>query len=125
MAELTHEDEITNSHILKIKNVPAWKSFTLIHPKDVLVKVKIHISEIKSDSGIILTTKPSVLTDREQFGEVVAIGKEVSQVNISNIVYFDLTSGVDLFIWPKEDDSKEDYKAMLISEDKLLGVIDE
>lgn len=90
-----------------------FESTELIH-KDVLV-LALDVSR-KTESGIITTTKPSILDDRPTKGKVVKISSKVSNVKIGDVVYFDKTTGIDHFY----EDKPGDW-FILIDCKKILG----
>lgn len=81
--------------------------------QNVLVQLKSQ-KDITSDSGIIIKTETqkSVVEDRQTNGKVIAIGDEVKDIKVNDIVYFDVVSGIDL----------EDNQIML-RENTILGFI--
>lgn len=81
--------------------------------QNVLVQLKTQ-KDITSDSGIIIKTETqkSVVEDRQTNGKVIAIGDEVKDIKVNDIVYFDVVSGIDL----------EDNQIML-RENTILGFI--
>jgi len=81
--------------------------------QNVLVQLKSQ-KDITSDSGIIIKTETqkSVVEDRQTNGKVIAIGDEVKDIKVNDIVYFDVVSGIDL----------EDNQIML-RENTILGYI--
>lgn len=90
-------------------------SFKVVHPHDVLLEVAC-TSEIKSESGIVLTLQPSVIDDRETKGKVIQMGSEVKDIKIGDIVVFGKQHGIDLL-------KKEEVKYMLIRDESLLGIL--
>lgn len=81
--------------------------------QNILVQLK-YQKDITSDSGIIIKTETqkSVVEDRQTNGKVIAIGDEVKDIKVNDIVYFDVVSGIDL----------EDNQIML-RENTILGFI--
>lgn len=81
--------------------------------QNVLVQLKSQ-KDITSDSGIIIKTETqkSVVEDRQTNGKVIAIGDEVKDIKVNDIVYFETISGIDL----------EDNQIML-RENTILGYI--
>lgn len=81
--------------------------------QNVLVQLKSQ-KDITSDSGIIIKTETqkSVVEDRQTNGKVIAIGNEVKDIKVNDIVYFDVVSGIDL------DDNQ-----IMLRENTILGFI--
>ena len=81
--------------------------------QNVLVQLKSQ-KDITSDSGIIIKTETqkSVVEDRQTNGKVIAIGDEVKDIKVNDIVYFDVVSGIDL------DDNQ-----IMLRENTILGFI--
>jgi co-chaperonin GroES (HSP10) len=84
------------------------QDFKILHPKDVLVKA-IHKEKFQSDSGIIFSINPSVVDDRPTRGEVLKIGKDMTDFGIGTIVHFEKFAGQDLYF----DDEKNDWFVLL------------
>ena len=81
--------------------------------QNVLVQLK-YQKDITSDSGIIIKTETqkSVVEDRQTNGKVIAIGDEVKDIKVNDIVYFDVVSGIDL-----------DENQIMLRENSILGFI--
>ena len=81
--------------------------------QNVLVQLKSQ-KDITSDSGIIIKTETqkSVVEDRQTNGKVIAIGDEVKDIKVNDIVYFDVVSGIDL-----------DENQIMLRENSILGFI--
>jgi len=81
--------------------------------QNVLVQLKSQ-KDITSDSGIIIKTETqkSVVEDRQTNGKVIAIGDEVKDIKVDDIVYFETISGIDL------DDNQ-----IMLREQTILGYI--
>jgi chaperonin 10 Kd subunit len=81
--------------------------------QNVLVQLKTQ-KDITSDSGIIIKTETqkSVVEDRQTNGKVIAIGDEVKDIKVNDIVYFDVVSGIDL-----------ENNQIMLRENTILGFI--
>ena len=79
------------------------------------VLVKCQFKPKESMSGIILVEKDTII-DRPDRGIVVAIGKEVKDVNPNNFVIFDKSSGYDLY-------KGTDALYILMREDVIFGIL--
>lgn len=81
--------------------------------QNVLVQLKSQ-KDITSDSGIIIKTETqkSVVEDRQTNGKVIAIGNEVKDIKVNDIVYFDVVSGIDL-----------ENNQIMLRENTILGFI--
>lgn len=84
------------------------------HGTDVLVRAT-YPTEIKSESGIIISLTPEVVNDRPTKGEVIRVGSKVEEVKVGDIVAWDKTSGINLY---KEDD----VAYIILAEEKILGI---
>jgi chaperonin GroES len=69
---------------------------TIVHPKDILVKIENEEEKIKSESGIILTVHPDIVLDRPTEGKVVQVGEKVKDIEVGDIVKFSEESGADI-----------------------------
>jgi co-chaperonin GroES (HSP10) len=92
-------------------------NFKVVHTTDVLIKVQTVVKEVTHVSGIILTAQASALHDRPTKGEVVQIGKEITNISIGDIVEFEKTAGIDLV--KDKDDESSHY--ILMDLDRLVG----
>ena len=100
----------------KIKwRINSMDNFKVFHKKDILIKV-LEPKETTSESGIILDLHPSFIDDRNIKGEVVQVGKKVTEVKVGDTVVVLKHAGVDLY-------KKDDYRYTLVSFDKVLGII--
>ncbi|ANH51228.1 putative co-chaperonin GroES [Campylobacter phage PC5] len=90
-------------------------SFKIVHPHDVLLEVA-YPSEIKSESGIIVTVHPSLIDDRQTQGKVLQIGSEVKDIEIGDTVVFGKQHGIDLH-------KNDKVKYMLIRDESLMGIL--
>ena len=81
--------------------------------QNVLVQLKSQ-KDITSDTGIIIKTETqkSVVEDRQTNGKVIAIGDKVKDIEVNDIVYFDVVSGIDL-----------DENQIMLRENSILGFI--
>ena len=86
--------------------------FTPLH-KDIIVKVEIPL-EPKTESGIFLVEQKSVLK-RPTEGIVVAKSDKVTEIEIGDKVFWNITSGIDL------DFNGE--KHVLLQKKAVMGII--
>lgn len=90
-------------------------NFKIYHKKDVLIKVA-EPKETISNTGIVLDLHPSIVDDRNTHGEVIQVGKKVTEIKVGDKVIVPKHIGVDLYI-------KDGYRYTLVSFDKILGII--
>lgn len=92
-------------------------NFKIIHENDVIIKVQTIVKEVTHNSGIILTTTASKVTDRPTKGTVEMVGANVSKVKLGDLVEFDLTAGIDLALGQEEG-----THYILMELDRIIGI---
>lgn len=87
--------------------------------KYIFVKPDIVNLEVKTNAGIIISSKKSV-TDRPVSGVILAVGNEVEDLKAGDYVIFPATDGIDL----KFEDSDtliEQPQFMLLRNESIIG----
>ena len=105
-----------------MENASGWINWWEFAPQNNLLVVRVSpVDETKvvSDSGIIIATQPSSVTDRPSYGEVVSKGPEVKKIQIGNIVYFPPQASFDLGMIKQDKDGKY---YLMIPEDRVDGI---
>ncbi len=88
--------------------------------KYVFVKPDIVNLEVRTNAGIILSSKKSI-TDRPVSGVILAVGNEVEDLKVGDYVIFPATDGIDL----KFEDSDtliEQPQYMLLRNESIIGL---
>jgi len=105
-----------------INSVNSWINWWEFAPQSniLVIRVKpVDDTKVTSDTGIIVAIKPSNVSDRPSFGEVVSKGPESKIVEIGNIVYFPPQNSFDLGMIKKEDDGSW---YLMTTEDRIDGI---
>lgn len=72
--------------------------------------------ETKTESGIIIAraSEKSAITDRNTYGKVVSVGKDVKEIKVNDHVFWHIVSGVEVKF--------RDGFFMIMEEDRIMGV---
>lgn len=115
---LQHSDVYGTINNIKDNCISTIQDFSILHPKDIIVRVVTIKKDVIHSSGIILTTSASVVEHRPTKGEIIGIGSEVQDVQIGDIVEFETVVGIDLIT---NEDTNLGIHYVLMEEGRLIG----
>lgn len=85
-----------------------------IKPLKERVVVKYSAEELEKTPGGIYV--PDVAKEKPQKGEVIAVGSEVKEVKVGDIVLFDKYAGSKIKV--------DDVEYLIIKEEEILGIVE-